>query len=54
MRRIAAIAAALLLVSLPSSAQAPVQPAGTIVVAIAVSDGMTLLPAALWTCEAVR
>lgn len=44
-RRIAAIAAALLLTAIPVAAQAPEQPpAGTVLVIVGVSDGLTWVP----------
>ena len=44
MTRILAILAALMLLSAPAVAQAPVPPAGTVLIVVGLSDGMTVLP----------
>jgi ABC-type nitrate/sulfonate/bicarbonate transport system substrate-binding protein len=43
-RRILAIAAALALLALPAAAQAPVPPAGSVILVVGWSDGTTVLP----------
>lgn len=57
MTRILALTAALLLIALPGSAQAPVPPAGTTILYVAISDGATILPVTSGVlplrCEAV-
>lgn len=56
-RRILALAAALALLALPASAQAPVPPEGALVIVVGLSDGLTVLPISSGvvpvTCEVV-
>lgn len=49
MRLALALVAALLLLAVPATAQAPVPPEGTVVIVVGVSDGLTVLPVASGT-----
>ena len=44
MKRVFALTAALALLAIPVSAQAPVPPEGALVIVVGISDGLTVLP----------